>query len=641
MSLQSIDTKEPSWQSANTTMALFESQFPYGQPSVVCHDLSIANSDTEMLDIKDAVGNVVLTSCSTEQQNLLRTSLGQDGLYMTQHQSVLPTIPLSSQKLPTREEWEYRRETITALYREQKRGLKEVVDLMAKQYGFKANERMYKKRITDWDIRRNLRWSEREEVSKVIRQKNLLLHANATIVVNGQEKKIALFTRHMKQARRRSQAIRSQQQRFTPIRNDTVPLAGFKGTHKQMRHIFSSQPCLQDVMYPPGDSRLVEIMCHQVSHVCERISDNSLQLLADNDLYQTLNIAMENAASSRYREARVLINEAADCFRQQTISDPYLTLLNLINCLRLRSNFQPNHFNAFELFHEHALELSVQLHGPHHPTATVLSLFIKLEDGEYAIQCAFRCALMSIKAISPKPVFAGVRCWLRSGLALLYQDSGDLCKAECLLVDNLEESKNDRYDSSDRLCSFYELGRYYAQNSPCKYRDARDIFTDILLNISGLSRRSKYHYSRYLAYHGLASLSRRQGKLYIALKYQRLCFAAATCYWGGGNYVLEAAHDLARLLEEQRMMDEAEDTRNMVKITDLSEEMNTEKMDIDQPHIDTYVTSYFTYKLDHLMSQRYGFSVHQSVDVCVLRKRGVSESPVQFPNAGRITKATG
>lgn len=99
-------------------------------------------------------------------------------------------------KVPDREDWEKHRPEITKLYRDERWKLKDVVKHMIIVHAFKANERMFKTRIFDWDIRRNLNWDEREAVCS---STDVDGEKNKTVVVRGQERQFALFQRHMKQ----------------------------------------------------------------------------------------------------------------------------------------------------------------------------------------------------------------------------------------------------------------------------------------------------------------------------------------------------------------------------------------------------------------------------------------------------------
>lgn len=112
--------------------------------------------------------------------------------------------PFSRSEAPSRKEWERHRPEITRLYIDERWKLKDPVKHMLSNHGFRANERMYKKRISDWDLRRNLNRDERDAVCNLI---NVHGEKNMTVIVRGQPRKLTLFQRNLRQA---SQAAKSQ-----------------------------------------------------------------------------------------------------------------------------------------------------------------------------------------------------------------------------------------------------------------------------------------------------------------------------------------------------------------------------------------------------------------------------------------------
>ena len=141
----------------------------------------------------------------------------------------------SRMKVPDREDWERHRPEITRLYRDERWKLKDVVKHMLTEHGFKANERMYKKRIFDWDIRRNLNWDEREAVCN---STDIDGEKNTMVVVRGQERQLALFQRHMKQ----------------PPRAAKLPA---HSAHPVLRQGFVIPPTIRATMYPPGNRQIL------------------------------------------------------------------------------------------------------------------------------------------------------------------------------------------------------------------------------------------------------------------------------------------------------------------------------------------------------------------------------------------------
>ncbi|KAK8877457.1 Clr5 domain-containing protein [Apiospora arundinis] len=62
------------------------------------------------------------------------------------------------------QEWESRRETITRLFWDENRPLREVVEIMSRDHGFNATPKMYKARTREWGLKKNLKVSETREI---------------------------------------------------------------------------------------------------------------------------------------------------------------------------------------------------------------------------------------------------------------------------------------------------------------------------------------------------------------------------------------------------------------------------------------------------------------------------------------------
>ncbi|KAI9640193.1 hypothetical protein NHQ30_011430 [Ciborinia camelliae] len=67
------------------------------------------------------------------------------------------------------EEWERQRSTFTQLYIVEDMPLKEVINIMEKEYKFRATPKQYKRRIEQWKLDKNIK----ENDMKVILRKNL------------------------------------------------------------------------------------------------------------------------------------------------------------------------------------------------------------------------------------------------------------------------------------------------------------------------------------------------------------------------------------------------------------------------------------------------------------------------------------
>src|SRR5258708_30098314 len=84
-----------------------------------------------------------------------------------------------------KEAWEAYRATIIRLYRDEDRTLKDVMQIMQAQHDFRATAKMYKSRLTAWDIRKYMTWAEREAACRVIKVKQGTGDAHGKVVVRG------------------------------------------------------------------------------------------------------------------------------------------------------------------------------------------------------------------------------------------------------------------------------------------------------------------------------------------------------------------------------------------------------------------------------------------------------------------------
>jgi hypothetical protein len=229
----------------------------------------------------------------------------------TEYPALQQKVPFSSQLIPSREQWDFHRPTITKLYRDQRWKLRDLVEYMSKIHGFKANERMYKKRLYDWDLRRNLSWHEREDVaqSRVVKQARLLGNNDTRIIVRGQERKLNHFLRHMKQAPPSRTAKLLPQPRTTTVRcAGVIKKSSSTKPQPALQLIFGPTSEVRETMYPPGDRRTLELICTQVSHLCEARLNN---FQAQDDLLRNLlSYSTNHAQSGHFNEARILLDKA-------------------------------------------------------------------------------------------------------------------------------------------------------------------------------------------------------------------------------------------------------------------------------------------------------------------------------------------
>ncbi|KAE8451744.1 hypothetical protein EG329_003201 [Mollisiaceae sp. DMI_Dod_QoI] len=99
---------------------------------------------------------------------------------------------------PTRRDWEAYRTIFTHLYLTENRSLKEVMSIMEDQYKFRATPRMFKRKVTDWNLNKNYKAAEREAIAREVERYRSKGDPIPTILVRGQPLKMHRIQRHCK-----------------------------------------------------------------------------------------------------------------------------------------------------------------------------------------------------------------------------------------------------------------------------------------------------------------------------------------------------------------------------------------------------------------------------------------------------------
>lgn len=456
------------------------------------------------------------------------------------------TVPVGVQKVPTRDEWTSHRAEITRLYRDEKRTLSEVMRFMSERYDFRATTKMYKTRVSDWDIRRNLRKHEREDACRDLQQRWLSGEKPSKVVIRGQEKDVEVCLRHMRNANRGNQNER---------------LAPRAQTWRMQRgNVNPPSP-----LCPASDERRLEIICMQTIYLCQA-SSNDLIGYCD-DLYGNMWHAVKRAREHRYREARMLLNRAGQRLQDQIRHEADAVLLYLIRSLSLRSKGKIKNFDPLELLHKHALALSEIVHGSSHPLTIVLSQLLAVQNWAVVTSSAVQPGLEVIQA---KGNFHGslqVTHWLRHVFANMLEASGNHERAGQLRVEVLESKLTHRY-TSYQINAIFSLARHYLEFEPHKHEEAARLFESIQHLTFDLGTKFA-DYATHTSFQSLAKLAETKGDLRKAEQYFCACADSAARCWGEGNSdSVEALENFARVLDLQGWHEEAERLWDQSEIRD-------------------------------------------------------------------------
>lgn len=535
--------------------------------------LWLPNNVDDRLDLDHRVYiNNVSTGTTISNLPLLTCFRTGEDSSLTEHQIRQQMMFSTSQHVPTREQWELHRPTITKLYRDERWKLKDVVAYMSTQYGFIANERMYKKRISEWDIRRYLRWDEREAVCKslVLKKPPLGGHKSTKIVVRGQERQLALFLRHMKQPLRN--ARRRPQHRTAAVMNLNIMTPPADSADLTLHQAFAAGPTIRCTMYPPGEMKVLELICKQTSYICE-VASNDFR--STTPLCGALEWAAIYASEQRYRDARILANRAGEWVRYRMTSRPDFVLMSVIESLKVRRRNIGNLFDPLELFWFHALDLSTVLLGSSHPLAVVLSSISRIQDWANALESAYRVAIETIRRKGPGEEHAVTARLLQYDLAYSLQDLGCDTKVESLLLDLTNNYQRNYPESPYRVQALGTLTEFYIEQGPSQYDKARRLLEETRQISTDPVTRRIHAYHRYVVNAGFGYLARSREDYGLALHHLKLCIPAAIYFYGEDHVVvLSCRRKMVECLKKLGEWQEAEEIRRLTQLSDELDDLN-------------------------------------------------------------------
>ncbi|KAK5214130.1 hypothetical protein LTR41_000322 [Exophiala xenobiotica] len=116
----------------------------------------------------------MMTSLDVGPMNLtcLSTTPGTEGTtndVMFRFHEAPDRQPTKSTAGPSSSQWASIKDVFTRLYIVENRKLKDVKEILSKEHGFRASEKMYKRRITDWKIHKNYKAKEKEILARRVK----------------------------------------------------------------------------------------------------------------------------------------------------------------------------------------------------------------------------------------------------------------------------------------------------------------------------------------------------------------------------------------------------------------------------------------------------------------------------------------
>lgn len=204
----------------------------------------------------------------------------------------------------------------------------------------------------------------------------------------------------------------------------------------------------------------------------------------------------------------------------------------------------------------------------------------QLQDISIATLAAHFAAISTVRKLEPEGVHLA---WLHFNLAEILQNSGDIQRAQAILlqmtetqihVPGVDEGPSSFVNKLFKAVALHKLAHHYVKYCLDKTDEAKRLYRQIYDMSEDTDLEDESTWLICQASSGMALLSKTRGDLILATQYQRQCLAALIDDWGKESVdVLDAASDLSELLEMQSMLKEAEEVRNMYRVTDELERL--------------------------------------------------------------------
>jgi hypothetical protein len=368
----------------------------------------------------------------------------------------------TSQKVPTTDEWENHRAAITRLYRDERKTLKEVITTMRQLYGFKATPEMYKKRISKWDIRRNLRWSEREDACRVVKQRLLAGEKGSKVIINGRERGIGLLQRHLRHPKSRvmSQVSAAGVQVVSPVVVTRSP-QGYPSPSHIICQDFMEQG-IQRSLHPTDDQREIESLCLNLSYLCVVAPDLTV-LSGIDELYNHSVTARRWLRWRDYEQARLSFSRALEIFRARVCTNPVDMLCGWLGAFAGRRHVGKD-WLFFEEVARNFYDLSLVLCGSSHPVTMVLSHISRIPDRLSAMVATLQAAIVSLEHREKPFQTFHLISWLRLTLSTVWTRMGSPDNARTILELNIEDCKRFGIHKTSQMDAVVGLLFYYLRN---------------------------------------------------------------------------------------------------------------------------------------------------------------------------------
>ncbi|EXJ84269.1 hypothetical protein A1O3_04936 [Capronia epimyces CBS 606.96] len=280
-------------------------------------------------------------------------------------------------KGPPAAQWEIHRDLIKELYRDRELKLEDVQKIMKDQHGFDATIQMYKKRLKDWNVRKNYTQEQKLEVLSTMQHQA----SPMSFAINGKPLKRSRLRRPVRRNGMRmalapnlraSTPAHIGPQLFSATSQPQQPLQAQDGRGRRgdSRLDLRSKTPLQRLQFQQSpETWKVEIILRHVKQYDDQELDLNIGLL-ENMLGPLC--SSQNLLSTDKRWAFTLLNQACAAAPEVFKAQPFMLLEQMIAVFS-QTGWRGYH-EVKRLVMRHFAAIAKQTHGENHPIALILKI---------------------------------------------------------------------------------------------------------------------------------------------------------------------------------------------------------------------------------------------------------------------------
>jgi hypothetical protein len=462
----------------------------------------------------------------------------------------ITAAPFSTQGIPSRSAWEKHRARILHLYLQENTTLNEIMQIMQREHSFKATVKMYKSRLKSWNARKYMTKTERDFVSRALRDKKYRGEPYGRVIVRGKDKKLDIFLRHMGHSRAHRGSLDDNSNSSQDIIVDSL---------------MSPSPPIS----PAGIEMTVAILCREMPHLVLKTPGDGVSY----ELFYAIKQACTHFHDQAPAKVRISLNLAAEWFRANLKARPALVLMSLLRSQTITGYEDFYRAEMFKYIYEHLLNLAKEIHGPQHVLTILLSHILQMSIEPKVMQSAYQHVVPHIIALLQKQHSSETYRW-QELLATRLSKAGNRAKAGQLLEDAVSSfGKDDIYKDRDRWKCVLTLARHYILHASDKDEEAEYMLRLLLEAGTDARTREVSPWHANFVFNGLGQLAEKRGDLEAAVYFYQLRTQGAAKLWGENTALtLHALEHLARLLRILGREGEAVVLEKRIQLKDELEE---------------------------------------------------------------------